>query len=186
MSNFKFNPTQVTPQTSVTVALEPKQSPVAQPVARPRPANQTDSERIASAKARSKASVKGNNLPGAEYGFDYPPEYFKDGCGVETSTYDFEHLFFILGFLQDPKFEYQSLNHRDGSYNSLTGVFTQGEFQISIRELKDAVAERIAELEISEVLLLEYLAEPHGHVEYQQFHNLSFYQQMQKFRREDL
>ena len=142
----------------------------------------SDAERIVAAKARNLALVKENDLPGAEYGFQYPPEYFKDGCGVETSVYDFEHLFFILGFLQDPKFEYLSHNHGDGSYNSLTGVWTRGDVQISIDGLKKAVAARIAELGISETLLLEHLAVPHSAVEYQKFCNLSFESRMQKFR----
>src|ERR1700680_3666135 len=143
---------------------------------------QTDAERIASAKARHLALVKENNLPGAQYGFGYLPEYFKDGSGPETSTYDFEHVFFILGFLEDPKFLHLSLNYRDGSYNSRTGIWTRGTSEISIQNLKDAVAERIAVLGISEVLLAEYLAESHGHAEYQQFYILSLKDRMKSLR----
>jgi hypothetical protein len=193
MTDFKFSPA-ATPQTQVEVALgskfvdapatrdaisrrknaEPKQPRVAT-------TGVSDAERIASAKARHMARVKENNLPGAQYGFGYLPEYFKDGCGVETSTYDFNHLMFILGFLHDPKFEYLSHNHRDGDYNSFTGVWTGGTSSVSIQELKQAVAERIAALGISEVILLEHLAEPHSWQEDQQFYALSFDEKMSRF-----
>ncbi len=173
MTDFKFSPA-ATPQTAVEVASEPKQSRTAK--------SQTDLERIAAAKARSKASVKANNLPGAQYGFQYAPEYFNDCSGPETSTYDFEHVFFILYFLEDPKWLWLSCNHRDGNYNARTGIWNRGDLRISIQDLKNAVAERIAELGISEVVLAEYLAESHSIQESQQFYGLSFDERMNKFR----
>ena|ERR1700730_10456410 len=148
----------------------------------PRVANQTDAERIAAVKARMKASCKARNLPGAQYSFEYRPEYFQDYIGPETSTYDFEHLFFMLSFLEDPKWRLLSCNHRDGNYNARTGIWTRGDLQISIGELKQAVAERIRELGISELLLTEYLAESRSIEESQQFYALSFNECMDKLR----
>jgi hypothetical protein len=182
VSNFKFSPA-ATPQTAVEVSALTAHGRVVRDrshVARTEVAS--DAERIADAKARTKALVKENNLPGAEYGFDYLPEYFKDCSGPETSTYDFEHVFFVLRFLEDSKFLHLSLNHRDGSYNSLTGVWTRGDLKMSIGELKNAVQNRIRELGISEVLLAEYLAVPHGIVEGRAFDNLSFEEKMNRFR----
>src|SRR6266571_6617523 len=72
---------------------------------------QTDTERISAARSRAMADTKENNAPGAQYGFEYPPEYYADGCGVETSTYAFRHLLFLLYFLKDPKFQRASLNY---------------------------------------------------------------------------
>jgi hypothetical protein len=122
----------------------------------------SDAERISAARLRAIERSKANNAPGAQYGFGYLPEYFEDCSGPETSTYDFEHLFFILYFLEDPKFLRLSLNHSDGRYNARTGVWTRGTSEISIQNLKDAVQNRIRELGTSECLLLEYLADARG------------------------
>jgi len=126
--------------------------------------------------------TKENNLPGAQYGFGYLPEYFKDGSGPETSTYDFEHVFFVLYFLEDPKFLHLSLNHCDGNYNARTGIWTRGDLQISIQSLKDAVQNRIAELGISEAMLFEYFATPSSWQEDRVYYALSFEERMLRFK----
>jgi hypothetical protein len=54
----------------------------------------SDADRIADAKARGMQLVKENNLPGAEYGFEYHASYFRDFCGPETSWYAASHLVF--------------------------------------------------------------------------------------------
>jgi len=175
MSNdFQFNPTQVVPQTSVEVTREPQQYRDAK--------SKTDAARITSAKARAMHMCKDSNPVGGQYGFEYPPSYYEDFAGPNTSEYEFKHLLFILYFLHDPKFIKASLNY-DGGYNSLTGVWIRGTSQISIQDLNVAVAERIAELGITEVLLLEYLAVPHGIAEYQHFGHLSFEKRMERFLR---
>jgi len=66
----------------------------------------------------------------------------------------------------------------------MTGIWTRKDkSEMSIQHLKDRVAARIVELGISAVLLMEYLAVPHSGAEDQEFHNLSFAEKMQKFRK---
>ena len=155
-----------------------KESPVTK---QSRVVNHTDADRLVSAKAqciaRSKASSADPN-----YGFGHAPSYWQDFAGLDTSEYRFDHSMFLLGFLHDPKFEYLSHNYRDGDYNRQTGVWTRGTSSVSIQELKNALAKRIAELEISEVLIFEYLAVPHSWQADQQFYGLSFAECMRKFQ----
>jgi hypothetical protein len=162
----------VAPQTEVVVASKPIHSRVAK--------SQTDSERIANAKARHKATVKAHNLPGAQYGFDMHESYFKDFCGPETSMYAAAHLVYQMRLL-DAKFN--GLPIPIGSqdvYEPRTGEFKSLGF--SLQDLKASVAARIVDLGISEVLLEEYLAEPHGMAASRAFDNVPFGQQMQKCR----
>jgi len=154
----------------------------AEPITKPsRVVNQTDAARLFSAKAqciaRSKASSADPN-----YGFGHAPSYWQDFAGLETSEYRFDHLMFLLGFLKDLKWEHLSHNYRDGGYNRRTGIWTRGDVQIPIQDLKDALAQRIVELGISEVLLFEYLAVPHSWQEDRVFYGLSFDERTRKFQ----
>ena len=143
--------------------------------------NQTDADRLVSAKAQCIARSKENSAD-PNYGFGHAPSYWQDFAGSETSAYRFDHLMFLLGFLKDPKWEHLSHNYRDGDYNRRTGIWTRGDQQISIQDLKDALAKRIVELMISEVLIFEYLAVPHSWQEDRQFYGLSFDERMRKFQ----
>ena|SRR6266571_2431258 len=156
-----------------------KGSPITKPS---RVANQTDADRIASARARHLASVKENNLPGAPYGFGYLPEYFQDGPQPETSMYDFNRLLFTLHFLGDSKLYFE--NDHCGQYRNMTGIWTRKDkSEMSIQHLKDRVAARIVELGISAVLLFEYFAVPHTQQEDQQLYSLSFAEKMLRFKK---
>jgi hypothetical protein len=153
----------------------------AEPITKPsRVVNQTDADRLVSAKAQCIARSKANSAD-PNYGSHTHQSYWQDFAGSETSAYRFDHLMFLLGFLKDPKWEHLSHNYRDGDYNRRTGIWTRGDQQISIRDLKDALAKRIAELGISEVLLFEYLAIPHSWTEDRVFYALSFDERMRKF-----
>ena len=144
-------------------------------------AKQTDADRLVSAKERCIARSKANSAD-PNYGFGHAPSYWQDFAGSETSAYRFDHLMFLLGFLKDPKWEHLSHNYRDGNYNSRTGVWTRGDVQIPIQDLKDALAKRIVKLMVSEVLIFEYLAVPHSWQEDQRFYGLSFDERMRKFQ----
>jgi hypothetical protein len=178
VSEFKFNPADVTPQTPVEVDAEPTPSRIAN--------FQTDAERIANANARAMAACKANNLPGALYGFEYDESYFQDFSGPETSLYAFDGLLGMLCFLHDPKWQNANVEY-NGGYDPRTGVWTRGNNKspVPIQELKDAVKNRIAALGLREVLLAEYLAEIHGVAASQVFWNLDFAARMEMFRRRE-
>jgi hypothetical protein len=173
MSDFTFNMADVAPQTEVVVATKLIQSRIAK--------SQTDDARIADAKARLMARSKANSADPI-YGSHTHQSYWQDFAAPETSAYMFDQLMFQLGFLEDPKWEYLSHNYRDGNYNRRTGIWTRGDQQISIQDLKDSLAQRIAELSISEMLLAEYLAVPHSWQEDKAFWNLSFEERMLRFK----
>ena len=167
---FKFTPTEVEPQSVIAIDGEPKQS---------RPMFGTDAQRIASAKARCIVRSKESSAD-PQYGAGHASSYWQDFAGPETSEYRFDHLMFLLGFLKDPKFEYLSHNYSNRDYDQHTGIWTCGDIQIPIQDLKDALAARIAKLGISEVLLFEYLVVPHSWQEDQRFYGLSFDERVQK------
>ena len=145
----------------------------------------SDETRIADARLKAIAHSKATNAPGAGFGFGYHDSYYQDGAaGNETSRYAFEHMLYMLYFLEDPKFGTAWLSfHFDSGYeyNSQTGLCTHGREQMSIQTLKDAVSARITELEIEEVLVLEYLAESHSIDESNSFNSLPFSEKMQRF-----
>lgn len=145
----------------------------------------SDANRIALAKARAMQRSKDTNPVGGEYGFDYPPSYYEDGAaGPETSSYAVHHLLFGLYLLADPKFTRISLNFEsNGNYDKRTGILHfNGEPDISIQEVKAAYVARIAELGLSEVLIEEFMAEPHAWREYQAFWRQDFASRMERFR----
>jgi hypothetical protein len=171
VSDFKFSPAEVTAQTVVQVDAKPKQSRIVQ--------SQTDAERIAAARARGIARLMaGDFLPQA---MRPKPTYYVDFAGPQSSMYDCDHLLFLLYFLEDPKFRAVWF-HSEGRYNTLSGIFTQGEFQISIDGLKQAVSERITELGLSHVLIEEWMATPKSWQEDQQLYALSFNERMTQFK----
>ena len=154
----------------------------AEPITKPsRVVNHTDADRLVSAKAQCIARSKANSAD-PNYGFGHAPSYWQDFTGPETSAYLFDQLMFQLGFFEDPKWEHLSHNYRDGNYNSRTGVWTRGDVQIPIQDLKDALAKRIVKLMVSEVLIFEYLAVPHSWQQDQRFYGLSFDERMRKFQ----
>jgi hypothetical protein len=123
----------------------------------------SDAERIAAAKARNLASVRENNLPGAQYSFEYRPEYFKDGCGVETSVWYASVLVCMAEILEAPILKRSRWVWTHDKYDPRTGNFNLSDTPaVTIAELKSAVDTRIAELDLSKVLIWEWYCEPHG------------------------
>lgn len=123
----------------------------------------SDSERIASARLRAIAQCKVSSAPGATFGFEYPPQHYKDYAGPETSQWDAQFLLCIAGILETPilrrsKFEWP--RHR---YDPRTAEFELSDCPpVSLRELKEAIDARVSELSISKARLWEWYNEPSG------------------------
>jgi hypothetical protein len=168
-------------------AIEANSKPPAEPAA--------DQERIANARKNLIALSKSNNQ---DIGFPHHADYWTDFAGPETSKFDFSHIAFLLNLLEEPKFGnlYLCLDegHFDFHLANWTRVratdwkFSHGETPNSatLAELKVALASRIKELGISEILLAEWMAIPLGIADDQAFDRLPFSEKMQTFRGETL
>jgi hypothetical protein len=149
--NFKFNPAEVTPQTSVKVASEPKQSRIA---------NQTDAARIASAKARAMQISKENNRPGAQYGCDHHESYYQDFSGPETSWWFANILVCFAEILEAPILKRSRWVWTHDKYDPRTGNYILSDAPaVTIAELKSAIDARIAELGLSKVAIWEWFSD---------------------------
>jgi hypothetical protein len=156
----------------------------------------SDQERLASIRQKTIALSKETSV---STGFIKHASYYQDFAGPETSHWDFNHLTFLLNFLQDPKFGnlYHCLD--EGHFSAIDAnwtrvratqwKFSQGAVppaSVSLVELKAAFAARIKELGISEILLAEWMVIPLGIADDQAFYRLSFSEKMQTFRGEPL
>jgi hypothetical protein len=152
----------------------------------------TDAERIRAAREKH---IEQSKRASAQYGGScfHDGKYWADAAGYATSECDFERVLHMLSLpvLAHPKFLGFSCNREFGRYHRLTAVWTasaENKFvpcaaegdTYSLAELKKALAERIAELKISEVLLVEWLNLPHP--DSQAWDRQEFEDRMQTFR----
>ncbi len=152
MNDFKFNRTQVTPQTVLAV----EGSDLAPRTARP----QSDAQRIADARARAMQRSKDNNKPGAMYGFEYPDSHYTDYAGPETSNWDAGVLVCIAEILEAPILGRSRFVWSTDHYDVRTGQFNLTDTApVAIEELKAAIDGRIAELGLSKVRIWEWFAD---------------------------
>jgi hypothetical protein len=166
------------------------ESAVAQPI--------SNQDRLVAARKNHMALNKESRRYG---GFGCNERDYRDFAGPDTSYYDFSNAAFLLNFLQEPKFG--NLFHRleDGTYlaqlaqwqlrlNAEPMKFSPGTSAppatVTLAELRVALAARIRELAISEVLLAEWMAIPHGIEGGQAFDRLPFAEKMNRFRVESL
>ena len=158
MSNeFKFNPAQVTPQTSVAVD--------AKPVVQGSP-----EERIAQARTKGLELSKTNNPVHGLYGMHYPPEHFKDyGHG---SAWLGRRLYFMASELRTRVNGKPLPLGEQGQFNPATGKFDGLGFSLS--DLLRAFQERISELGISQMLLEEWTSTPHPLDADQKYYSMTF------------
>ncbi len=171
---MKFDEAKIDPFIALEIATSTENSPIQ--------SSQSEAARIGSAKVRAMRLCQNANLPGSGFGFGYSDEYYKDFCGPETSIWMCNTILFLLNFLEDSKFG--NLWHKgDGRYDRLTGIWRCGAVQISIQELKAALAERITQLGISEALLWEYMAAPKSIAGDHAFYSQDFAIRMNAFLR---
>jgi|SRR5579872_2346783 len=144
-------------------ANESPRTPRTSPIAK----SQSDAERIASARARAIASSKESNAHPI-YSFDYPQSHWQDFAGSETSSWDAGVLVCIANILETPILKNgPNAWQPEHQYDRTTGMFHFSDApSVSIKELKDAIDARIAELGLSKVKIWEWYAdvrEPIGH-----------------------
>jgi hypothetical protein len=130
-------------------------------------------ERIAAARAKQIELSKKQSRAGERSGV-HGENFWTDFAGPETSHFDFERVLFMLSLpiLAHPKYLGFWCNRTAGTYDRKTGTWKAAYSSkfipcevgdtFALADLKKALAERIVELNISEVLLVEWLAAPHA------------------------
>jgi hypothetical protein len=92
---------------------------------------------------------------GNVYGYEKNISYFTDYAGEESSAYIFHHTVWMLGILDEPT--HRALVERRTSedfYNTRLGAFTRrGTVTVTIAQLKELLANRIAELKVDQQMI---------------------------------
>src|SRR5258708_1445026 len=146
-----------------------KGSPITKPS---RVANQTDVDRLVSAKARCIVRSKESSAD-PQYGAGHAPSYWEDFAGSETSNWDASVLVCFAQILEAPILKRSKSVWTHDLYDPRTGLFNLGDAApVSIQELRSAIDARIVELGMSKVEFYEWYFDHQSGVgqEYWRFH----------------
>jgi hypothetical protein len=120
----------------------------------------TDAERII--EARQKGLQHSRDSQSANFGQPYPPQYFIDYVGPDTSAWAASRLDFLAQLVKTPLIGPTEGFVWSYRYERRAGVFHFGSgVDIAIQAVRDAYVARIAGLGLSEVLLEEWMSTIH-------------------------
>ena len=141
-------------------------------------------ERIKRARERGIELSKRNNSI-FTFGFNHDRDYWTDFAGTRTSEFDAKLLLSQLSLLQEPRFmnwkETRWVNS-DGYYDRRKSCWVSDKSLVPLAHMRAAIDARIRELGLDPILVAEHYASPHSIEEHREFLNLSFEEQMQRFR----
>ena len=156
MSEFKFDPSEIEPQTSIVAEEHPR--PVGSP-----------EERIAAARAKGLQISRQNAK--ANPGMPQPsPDYYIDGG--HGSPWLAKHLLFLATELHTSIEGQRIPIGTSGTFSSKTGKFTGLGFNLS--DLLKALHQRVSELGISMAKLEEWAATPHSLQANREYYSMTF------------
>lgn len=150
----------------------------------------SDAARIAEAIARLMQWSKESDAH-PHYGGHHSPDYYKEIAGEGTSEFEFDIVGCALGLLDDPTG--WNLFFNGGEYDHKTGAWVRKPDPssvpvsvITISDLKAKLDMHIREHGLSEVLIWEFLADPHSRARNEQaWRRLPLEEKIKCFRKQD-